>query len=115
MYHTMVRYTWVGTMLNGKRTREEKLQPSDKKRLYTLLLCIFTWFAGLHRFYARRYSTVALHLTVLFLGIVGALIGSPMSFAIALWVLLLWGTFDFLSILSGTYVDGEGNAVCVWR
>ena len=115
MYHTMVRYTWVGTMLNGKRTRDDELQPSNKKRLYTLLLCIFTWFAGLHRFYARRYSTVALHLTVLFLGIVGALIGSPMSFAIALWVLLLWGTFDFLSILSGTYVDGEGNSVCVWR
>ena len=58
---------------------------------------------------------MALHLTVLFLGIVGALMGLPMSFAIALWVLLLWGTFDFLSILSGTYVDGEGNSVCVWR
>ena len=64
----------------------------------------------------KRYNDLdALRGFAMLLGIVGALIGSPMSFAIALWVLLLWGTFDFLSILSGTYVDGEGNSVCVWR
>ena len=54
-YHAYVRYTWIGTMLNGKRTREGELPPSGKKRWVILLLFLFTWFAGIHRFYAGRY------------------------------------------------------------
>ena len=114
-YHAYVRYTWIGTMLNGKRTREEELPPSGKKRWVVLLLFVFTWFAGFHRFYAGRYIAGILLPLVLILAVMGVKMGYPMVLTVAFWGLLLWAIHDFLSIVTGTYVDGEGKRIYNWR
>jgi TM2 domain-containing membrane protein YozV len=115
MYHVYVRYTWIGTMLNGKRTREEELPHSGKKRWVVLLLFVFTWFAGFHRFYAGRYITGIMLPLVLILAVMGVKMGYPMVLTVAFWGLLLWAIHDFLSIVTGTYVDGEGKRIYNWR
>ena len=115
MYHAYVRYTWIGTMLNGKRTREEELPSSGKKRWVALLLFLFTWFAGFPRFYAGRYITGIMLPLVLILAVMGVKMGYPMSLTVAFWGLLLWAIHDFISIVTGTYVDGEGKRIYNWR
>lgn len=114
-YHAYVRYTWVGTMLNGKRTREKELPPSGKKRWVVLLLFLFTWFVGFHRFYAGRYIAGIMLPLVLILAVMGVKMGYPMVLTVAFWGLLLWAIHDFLSIVTGTYVDGEGKRIYNWR
>jgi TM2 domain-containing membrane protein YozV len=114
-YHAYVRYTWIGTMLNGKRTRDEELPPSGKKRWVVLLLFVFTWFTGFHRFYAGRYIAGILLPLVLILAVMGVKMGYPMVLTVAFWGLLLWAIHDFLSIVTGTYVDGEGKRIYNWR
>ena len=52
---------------------------------------------------------------VLILAVMGFKMDLPMVFTVASWGLLLWAIHDFLSIVTGTYVDGEGKRIYNWR
>jgi len=61
-----------------------------KDWLTTLLLCIFLGWLGVHRFYSGSTG----------IGVVQLLTGGGC---------LIWALIDFITILTGSYKDGNGN------
>ena len=74
----------------------EKIRPTGEKSkkdwLTTLLLCAFAGGLGLHRFYAGKIGTGLLYLYTLGCFGIGTI-------------------FDLIKIVSGTFIDGEGNTI----
>lgn len=69
---------------------------SSKTRLTCALLCWFTGFLGIHRFYVKKTGTgIIMLLTFGGLGI---------------WVIV-----DFILILTGHFYDKEGKRIFAWQ
>lgn len=113
LYQSHVRYTFVGTLLNGKRMRGD-VQTSSRKRLPALLLCIFTWVAGIHRLYAGRYLSAVLQVLVLGSAVTLLVTGGPPVLVLVILGMALWAFLDFISIISGSFVDGQGSSIREW-
>ena len=65
---------------------------SEKDWLVTLLLCIFLWGIGVHRFYAGKIGTGILQLITL--GGCG-----------------IWTLVDLIMIITGSFTDKDGNKI----
>jgi len=85
-----VRYPGMGPGYSRDKT------VSPKSRLAALLLCIFTGFLGVHRFYVGKVGTGVL---MIFTGGV---------FGILVLV-------DFIMIVTGGFTDAEGRHVLDWQ
>lgn len=66
---------------------------SPKSKTVAALLCFFLGFLGIHRFYTGRVMRGVLFLCTCGLCGIGAI-------------------YDFIKILSGTYLDGAGARIC---
>lgn len=65
---------------------------SDKNWLATLLLCLFLWGIGVHRFYVGKVGTGILQLITL--GGCG-----------------IWTLIDLIMIITGSFTDKDGNKI----
>ena len=116
MYEDLIRYTIFGTLLNGKRTREDTA-PSTRNRWLAAGLAAVLGVFGAHRFYAGRYWSGQLQLGCLLGLIVWWIIGSP-HIALSITVplcLMGWAIMDSILILCGVFNDGQGRAIRNWR
>ena len=115
MYEDLIRYTIFGTLLNGKRTREDTA-PSTRNRWLAAGLAAVLGVFGAHRFYAGRYWSGQLQLACLLGLIVWWIIGSP-HIALSITVplcLMGWAIMDSILILCGVFNDGQGRAIRNW-
>ena len=86
---------------------QEALEPSqiqgesDKRILPAFLLVNFLGFLGIHRVYVgKKESGIAMFvLSITVFGIV---------------ITAIWALLDFVSILCGTFTDGEGRKITKW-
>ncbi len=97
----------------GARLTEEA-NASPKSRLAASLFA-WPWFLGqfgAHRFYAGRFGTAAVMLT---LGVLGCatiwLGGLGLIFLIPVWI---WALIDFIFAVSGSMVDYQGRLLKNW-
>lgn len=65
---------------------------SEKSGIACLLLLLLVAIPGLHRFYAGK-------------------VGTGILFLITLGGFGLWWLIDLIFIITGTFTDGEGNAI----
>lgn len=68
---------------------------SEKKRLVAMLLCLFLYWAGAHRFYVGKT-------------------GSAIGMICTCGGLGIWGLIDLIMILTGKFTDKDGNTVETW-
>lgn len=62
----------------------------QKSKMTTLVLCFFLGYLGVHRFYTGHIKS----------GVVQLLTGGGLG---------VWAIWDFIQILRGKYVDGDGR------
>lgn len=87
---------------------------SQKKRLWTFILCFFLGFFGMHRIYTRKIKTGTIQLlvpvfTILLLGITQWDV-----FAIPLICSIIWYLVDLFFILAGKFKDKEDRYIKKW-
>jgi len=74
---------------------------SNKSRLAALLLALFLGAIGIHRFYVGKVGTgiVMLILAITFVGLI---------------VSSIWALIDLITILVGSFQDGDGKKIKSW-
>jgi len=76
-------------------TEKTTVEPSPKKRLIALLLCIFFGWTGIHRYYVDK-------------------IGTGLALMFTFGGFGLWIPVDILLILFGIFKDSEGKPLKQW-
>ena len=95
-----VRQKTTFSSILSETIEEEKMlkrTSSSKSRLTALLLCLFSFFIGAHRFYVGKGGSAIVMILLNFTGI-----GE------------IWATFDFINILCGNFKDGDGKKIVIW-
>jgi len=87
---------------------------SEKSRTTTLILCIFFGVLGIHSFYTSKIGAGISQLFICCLGLITLSDGDVEFLGLTAFVLSIWLTIDFISILIGKFKDGYNNKVLNW-